>query len=277
MNKSKIKFSLLQFEGKKNLKNNAILIKKLLSKANNYKPDIICLPECSNIITADKLHLFEHAVTQKHCPVLDVCMNFAKKYKKFVSIGSLLLRKKNSSKLLNRSFFINRSGKILNYYDKIHLFDANINNKEVHCESKYFHKGNKVVCTNSPWGKIGLTICYDIRFPNLYRRLVKQGAKIILVPAAFTIPTGKDHWEILLRSRAIENSSFIIATGQCGKHHAGRTTYGHSMIIDPWGKIIAKSSFRPKIINAIIDINKINQARSKISSINYHKNYFDDE
>ena len=113
-------------------------------------------------------------------------------------------------KLLNRSFFINRSGKIVNYYDKIHLFDVNINNKEIHRESQSFHKGNKVVCINSPWGKIGLTICYDIRFPDLYRNLTKQGAKIILVPAAFTVPTGKDHWEILLRSRAIENTSFII-------------------------------------------------------------------
>lgn len=248
---------------------NANLIKKLLVKANKFNPDIICLPECANIMTADKSHLFKNSTLQKDCPVLLECIQFAKKYTRYISIGSLLLRKKNSYKLLNRSFFINRSGKIVNYYDKIHLFDVNINNKEIHRESQSFHKGNKVVCINSPWGKIGLTICYDIRFPDLYRNLTKQGAKIILVPAAFTVPTGKDHWEILLRSRAIENTSFIIGTGQCGKHHAGRTTYGYSMIINPWGKIIARGFSKPKIINAIIDMNDVKKARSRIPSI-YH-------
>jgi predicted amidohydrolase len=160
------------------------------------------------------------------------------------------------------------------YYDKIHLFDVDISRKEVHRESKSFHKGNKVAVVTTPWGKIGLTICYDIRFPNLYRNLVKQGVKIILVPAAFTVPTGKDHWEILLRSRAIENTSFIIATGQCGKHHARRATYGHSMIVNPWGKIIIKSSKKPKVINAIIDMCDIENVRSRMPSINHDLNRY---
>ena len=133
----------------------------------------------------------------------------------------------------------------------------------------FFHKGNKIISVNSPWGKIGLTICYDIRFPNLYRKLVKNGVKIILVPAAFTVPTGKAHWEILLRSRAIENTSFVIATAQCGSHHARRKTYGYSMIINPWGNIIIKGSSKPKIINAEIDMNDIRNVRNKIPSISY--------
>ena len=141
--------------------------------------------------------------------------------------------------------------------------------------SNIFDLNNKVAIVTSPWGKIGLTICYDIRFPNLYRNLVKQGVKIILVPAAFTVPTGKDHWEILLRSRAIENTSFIIATGQCGKHHARRATYGHSMIVNPWGKIIIKGSYKPKVINAIIDMRDIENVRSRMPSINHDlTNYY---
>ena len=269
MSHKKIRVSLLQIEGRETPILNASLIKKALIKAYKFNPDIICLPECANIMTANKSHLVKHATLQKDCPVLEECIQFAKKYNKFVSVGSLLLKKNNSSKLLNRSFFINHSGKIMAYYDKIHLFDVNINRKEVHRESKSFHKGNKVVIITSPWGKIGLTICYDIRFPNLYRNLVKQGVKIILVPAAFTVPTGKDHWEILLRSRAIENTSFIIATGQCGKHHARRATYGYSMIVNPWGKIIIKGSYKPKVINAIIDMRDIENVRSRMPSI-YH-------
>ena len=191
------------------------------------------------------------------------------KYNKFISVGSLLLKKNNSSKLLNRSFLINHSGKIMAHYDKIHLFDVNISKKEVHRESQSFQKGNKVSIATSPWGKIGLTICYDIRFPNLYRNLVKQGVKIILVPAAFTVPTGKDHWEILLRSRAIENTSFIIATAQCGKHHENRKTYGHSMIINPWGRIIKQTSSLPKILNSRINLQEIKLTRLRMPSI-YH-------
>ena len=175
----------------------------------------------------------------------------------------------HSNKLINRSFIIGVDGKIKKYYDKIHLFDVNINKKEIHRESLSFNKGKKIVCANSPWGKIGITICYDIRFPNLFTKLVKKGAKIILVPAAFTKPTGKDHWEILLRSRAIENTSFIIASGQCGKHHSGRETYGHSMIVNPWGKIIIKGDSDPAILNAIIDMNDIKKIRQKMPSIKH--------
>lgn len=263
----KIKLSLLQIQSKDNPDSNAILINKFLYETNKFNPDIICLPECSNILTGDTLHLLRHATLQKDCPVLEKCKQFSKKFKKFISIGSLLLRKKNSSKLLNRSFFINRSGKIINYYDKIHLFDVNINNREIHSESRFFHKGNKLVCINSPWGKIGLSICYDLRFPNLYRSLINRGAQIILVPSAFTVPTGKDHWEVLLRSRAIENSCFIIATAQCGKHHGSRKTYGHSLIVDPWGKILLQGSNKPGIFSSTLDLRLINSVRNRIPSI----------
>ena len=145
----------------------------------------------------------------------------------------------------------------------------NIKNIEEHQESKIFQKGNKIVIVNLPWGKFGLTICYDIRFPILYRNLVKSGCKFIIVPAAFTIPTGKAHWQTLLQARAIETSCYIIAAAQCGIHHGSRKTYGHSMVVDPWGKIVLKASTKPGIFSTTLDLELINSVRSKIPSILY--------
>lgn len=269
LNNKKLKISLIQIEGKATPKLNSILVNKNLSKSLKLNPDIIFTPECLNIITGDKAHLLKNVTTQENCPVLEECINFAKKYSKYISVGSLLLKKNNSKKLLNRSLFINNKGKIISYYDKIHLFDVRINKKEIHQESKNFDKGKNIVTINTPWGIIGMTICYDLRFPNLFRSLVKLGCKFIIVPSAFTIPTGKDHWEILLRARAIENTLYIIATGQCGKHHGLRKTYGHSLVVDPWGKLLVKGFNRPIILSSTLDLGKIEEVRNKLPSI-YH-------
>jgi len=266
-NKQKLKISLIQIEGKAKPKLNSILINKNLSKTLKFNPDIIFTPECLNIITGDKAHLLKNVTTQANCPVLKVCIDFAKKYSRYISVGSLLLRKNNSKKLLNRSFFINNKGRIISYYDKINLFDVKVNKQEIHQESKNFYKGNNIISVNTPWGMLGITICYDLRFPNLFRSLAKLGCKFIIVPAAFTIPTGKDHWEILLRARAIENSSYIIATGQCGKHHGSRKTYGHSLVVNPWGELLIKGSNKPTILHTTLDVKKINEVRNKIPSI----------
>jgi len=267
MNKKKLKVCLIQIEGKETPKLNSKLLKKYLIKSLKFTPDIIFTPECLNVITSNKNHLKRVVTTQNNCPVLNECKNFAKEHNIFVSVGSLLLKQNNSKKLLNRSFFINNKGKIISYYDKIHLFDVNINKKETHQESKIFKKGNKIVVVNSPWGKFGLTICYDIRFPLLYRKLVKLGCRFLLIPAAFTVPTGKAHWKILLQSRAIENTCYIIAAAQCGKHHGSRKTYGHSSIIDPWGQAILEASTKPGIFSKTLDLELINSVRLKIPSI----------
>lgn len=269
MSNNKLTISLIQMRGKKTPQLNANLIKKYLIQSLKYKPDIIFTPECSNIITGDKRYLLKFATTQENCPVLNECIQFAKSNNKFISIGSLLLKTKNSNKLINRSFFINNLGKIKCYYDKIHLFDVKINKKETHRESKTFNKGKKLSFITTPWGKFGLTICYDIRFPLLYRKLIKLGCKFIIIPAAFTVPTGKDHWEILMRSRAIENTCFIIGAAQCGNHHGSRKTYGHSLVVDPWGRILAKGSRNPEILSVALDLSIINSTRLQIPSI-YH-------
>ncbi len=193
--------------------------------------------------------------------------SFAASNKVSINIGSLLLKTKNGKKLVNRSFFINEDGKIKATYDKIHMFDVKINKHETYKESNSFSPGNKIVLCKINNIKLGFTICYDLRFPNLFRKIAKKGAQIILMPAAFTVPSGKAHWEVMLRSRAIENSLFVIGTDMCGTHHTNRKTYGHSMLVNPWGKIIAKATSRPKILNSKINLEEVEHARNKIPAI----------
>ena len=263
----KFKISQIQFQAKETPIQNAELLIKLFNKAKKYKPNLICTPECSNIITHDKKHLFQFATYQNDCPIIKEAKIFAKKNKVNINIGSLLLKIKGNIKLANRSILINKKGEIQSIYNKIHLFDVNINNRETHRESHSFIRGNKIVMDKIDGVNIGLTICYDLRFPNLYRKLAKKGAQIILIPAAFTVPTGKAHWETLIRARAIENSVFIVATNMCGTHHSDRKTYGHSILFDPWGTIENKCLEKTKILNTTIDLDQISKVRSKLPAI----------
>ena len=263
----KFKISQIQFQAKSTPYENGNLLVNYYRRSQKYKPDLICTPECSNIITHDKNHLLNFVTYQNDCPVLKKSIIFAKDNKVNINLGSLLLKVKGSKKLVNRSILINKYGKIQSTYDKINLFDVNINTIETHRESHTFIKGKKYILSKVNGVNIGLSICYDLRFPNLYRKLAKKGAKIILIPAAFTVPSGKAHWETLVRARAIENSVFIVATNMCGKHHSNRKTYGHSLLYDPWGIKENKSLSKPKIINTAIDLNKITKVRLKIPSI----------
>ena len=266
---NKLKISQIQFTASHLPNVNANILEKFFKKTSIFKPHLICTPECSNIITKEKKYLQLHAPYQNQCPVLKMAKNFAKKNKVNINLGSLLLKIKNKSKLVNRSFFIDDNGTIKKMYDKIHMFDVKINKREVHKESASFIAGNKIAHTKINKIKIGMTICYDLRFPSLYRKLAKTGSNVILVPAAFTRPTGKDHWHVLNRSRAIENNVFIIATGMCGTHHLNRKTYGHSLLVNPWGKIINAAKNDPKILNSIINIMEVKNTRKKIPSLNY--------
>ena len=266
---NKLKISQVQFQASHIPALNAKILEKSFNKTLKFKPHLICTPECSNMITNDKNYLITNAPYQNTCPVLKMAKDFAKKNKITINLGSLLLKIKNQRKLVNRSYFINNNGIVEKTYDKIHMFDVKINNKEKHQESFLFRAGNKITYTNINNLKIGMTICYDLRFPNLYRQLSKKDCSIILVPAAFTRPTGKDHWEILNRSRAIENNIFIVATGMCGNHHKKRKTYGYSLLVDPWGKIVNNTKNRPSILNSTINISEVKKIRKKIPSLKY--------
>ena len=263
----KIKISQIQFEAKSTPAENATLLKKYFDKTKKFDPDLICTPECSNIITNNIDYLKKNTTFEKDCPVINMVKLFAKENNVNINIGSLLLKVKNKKKLVNRSYLINNKGVIVKKYDKIHMFDVNISKKETHRESDTFEAGKNIGLLNINKINIGFTICYDLRFPNLFRKLAKRGAQIILMPAAFTVPSGKDHWEVMLRSRAIENSLFLVATGMCGNHHMNRKTYGHSLIVNPWGKVISKAKSKPKILNTNINLNEIEHARNKIPAI----------
>jgi len=263
----KLKISQIQFEAKSTPAENAKILKKFYERTKKFKPDLICTPECSNIITNDKNYLKEKTTYEFNCPILNMSKFYANENNVSINIGSLLLKEKNKKKLVNRSILINSKGKIIKRYDKIHMFDVNISNKETHRESNTFRAGKNIAILNLNNIKIGFTICYDLRFPNLFRRLAKKGSEVILMPAAFTVPSGKAHWEIMIRSRAIENSLFIIATNMCGTHHNNRKTYGHSMLVNPWGKIITKARSKSSILNTEINLDEVRNVRKKIPAI----------
>ena len=264
---NKFKISQIQFEAKDTPLENAFLLEKLFQKTLKFKPDLICTPECSNIITSDKKHLVKYATIQKDCPLIFEAKKFARLHNVNIHLGSLLLKIENRKKLVNRSLLINQNGKIKIIYDKIHLFDVNINTIETHRESDSFINGNDLIMSSVSGIKIGFTICYDLRFPMLYRNLTKKGAQIIMIPSAFTIPTGKAHWQTLVKARAIENSLFVVATNMCGTHHSGRKTYGHSLLFDPWGNKENAGFTKTKILNTEINLDKIVKVRKKIPSI----------
>ena len=193
---NKFKISQIQFQARALPNENAILLNKYFNKTLKFKPDLICTPECSNILTNDKKHLFNNTTFQSNCPLMKMSKIFAKENKININLGSLLLKIKGKKKLVNRSILINQYGKIQSIYDKINLFDVSINSYENHNESKIFIKGNKIKLSKIKGINIGHSICYDLRFPHLYRKLAKKGAQIILIPSAFTVPTGKAHWKL---------------------------------------------------------------------------------
>ena len=172
-----------------------------------------------------------------------------------------------NNRFVNRSILISKEGKISNYYDKINLFDVSLSKNENYYESKTYDAGEKLKLAKLPYGKLGMTICYDLRFPNLFKKLAKKGADFFSIPAAFTYTTGKSHWHSLIRARAIENGCFVFAPAQCGDHSNGRKTFGHSMIVDPWGEIISEAGECPSIIKAQINLELINASRNRIPSM----------
>ena len=250
------------------IKNNLERTEKLIKKAVNQKANLIITPEVSSKFSLNKKKLLEVATTMKNDSYLLGIKKLAKKYKKWILIGSLII--KDKKKLLNRSVLINSKGKIKTFYDKIHMYDAKLSKYEKYFESKTFRAGKNIKVVKLPWGKLGLSICYDLRFPNMYRKMSKQGAIFLSIPSAFTETTGKRHWHTLLKARAIENFSYVFAPGQAGKHCNGRKTYGHSMIVSPDGKILKELGKREGVITSTIDPKIPLKLRKTIPSV-----YFD--
>ena len=249
------------------IKDNLKRSEKLIKKAVSQKANLIITPEVSSKFSLNKKKLLQVATTMNKDSYLLGIKRLAKKYKKWILIGSLIIR--NKKKLLNRSVLIDDKGKIKIFYDKIHMYDAKLSKSEKYFESKTFKAGKNIKVVKLPWGKLGLSICYDLRFPNMYRKMSKKGAIFLSIPSAFTETTGKRHWHTLLKARAIENFSYVFAPGQGGKHCNGRKTYGHSMIVSPDGKILKELGKREGVITTSIDPKKPLELRKTIPSIHY--------
>jgi deaminated glutathione amidase len=226
----------------------------------------VLTPEMTNIMEAKRERLFAAIVEEEIDPTLAALREAARKHQIYIHIGSLAV-KASPDKAANRSFLIDPRGEVVARYDKIHMFDVDLANGESYRESRSYRAGELAVVTDLPWGRLGVTVCYDLRFPALYRALAEAGASFFSIPSAFTRQTGEAHWQVLMRARAIENGCFVFAAAQGGKHESGRETFGHSLIVDPWGQILAEGGTEPGVILADIDPAQIAVARSRIPSL----------
>ncbi len=241
--------------------------------------DFVLLPETVNIMEPRNKRLFEKIAPEEDDDCLKAFRALAQETSIWLLAGSLVVKDSapppegERAKAVNRSFLIDPQGDIAARYDKIHMFDVDLGDGETYRESKTYEPGTKAVSADLPWGRLGMTVCYDLRFPHLYRALAQGGAEFVSIPSAFTRPTGIAHWHVLMRARAIENGCFIFAPAQCGEHEGGRKTYGHSLIIDPWGEVLADGGFDTGFVSAEIDPVQAAKARAKIPSLDHDRDF----
>lgn len=247
----------------------------MIDRAASDGAKLICLPEAATFLAANRAALADEAEPAGESLVLDRLCGRAASLGVSLSVGSMFFRG-DDGRHVNRHLLIGPDGGVQAEYDKIHMFDANVGDGKSYRESKYFAPGDRMVMTETHGIQTGLTICYDLRFPHLFRRLAQAGAEILTIPAAFTFNSGKAHWHVLLRARAIETGCFVIAAAQCGTHADGRRTYGHALIVAPWGEIIAEASTdddnaaagaNDGIIHASLDPTAVAKARTAIPSL----------
>ena len=250
---------------------NAAALAQAVAQAAAGGAEILFTPEMSGLLDRDADRAAKVLREEGEDEVLSAVRDVAKKHSIWVHLGSLAVLV-DDGKVANRSFVIDREGNVRATYDKIHLFDVDLPTGESWRESNVYSPGKGVVLVNgTPIGKLGLTICYDLRFPGLFARLAESDADVIAVPAAFTVPTGKAHWHVLLRARAIEAGLFVVAAAQVGHHDDGRNTFGHSLVIDPWGEIILDMGEDKGVGFADIDLKRISEVRSRIPALNHRR------
>jgi deaminated glutathione amidase len=244
----------------------------LIREAKSAGADYVLTPEMTNILESSRESLFAAIVPEEKDPSLAAFRTLARELGLYLHIGSLAIEVL-PEKAMNRSFLIDPKGEIVARYDKIHMFDVDLAGGESYRESHSYRPGELAVAADLPWGRIGLTICYDLRFPALYRALAEAGASFIAIPAAFTQQTGEAHWHILTRARAIENGCFIFAAAQGGRHEHGRETFGHTIVVDPWGRVIAEGGSEPGVIMADIDPSLVATVRARIPSLQHGRRF----
>jgi predicted amidohydrolase len=270
-----LKVACIQLTSSADMLDNITLIEGLVARAAGQGAKLIATPENSFLIenSVEKSNSQKVFYTQNEHPAIKASANMALTHKVWLLIGSVFVSADGVKKNYNRSLLFNPQGEIVGQYDKIHLFDVEVGDGQTYIESAKIIAGNEAVLATTPWGKIGMTVCYDLRFPQLYRMLAKAGANIITVPAAFTEVTGEAHWHVLLRARAIETGCFVIAPAQTGTHAGGRKTYGHSLIINPWGEVIADGGTASGVIIADLDLSEVEKTRAKLPSLQHDREF----
>lgn len=271
---SQIRVACVQMRSGTDVAENIAAASSLIREAASGGAQLIATPEMTTLLDRKPGASWEKSTTEEADPGLEAFRALAKELDITLLIGSLAIRategnKGEGGKCANRSVLIGPDGGVIAKYDKIHMFDVQLNAGNIYRESDSYAAGGSAVLADLPAGRLGMTVCYDVRFPDLFRQLAVAGAKVIAVPAAFTKITGEAHWHILLRSRAIETGCYIIAPAQGGKHQDGRETYGHSLIIDPWGEILAEAGTEPGVVAATLDLAKVDEVRGKIPSLRH--------
>jgi predicted amidohydrolase len=231
---------------------------------------LVVLPEYVAFLHASGGAMRSQALPEADDPALPQFRQLAREHGIFILVGSLALAREDG-KLANRSFMISDEGEIIARYDKLHMFDATLPGGRVIQESSAYEPGNRAVVARTPWAQVGMSVCYDLRFPVLYRALSQAGAEVLVVPSAFTKATGTLHWKALLQARAIENGAYVVAAATCGSHPGGHQTFGHAMIIDPNGQVLAEAGDAPEVICATIDIDAVAAARQRIPSLTHDR------
>jgi len=247
---------------------NAAAIADMAARAKADGADMLFTPEMAGYLDRDRKRAAATLHSEGDDPVLAAVREAAAKQGLWVHLGSTPLKDERSDgRWANRSFMIDDSGDIRARYDKIHLFDVDLATGESWRESSVYGPGERIVAVDTPWARMGMSVCYDMRFPDLYRALTNAGATVLLMPAAFTVPTGKAHWHILLRARAIEAGCFVVAAAQTGCHADGRETYGHSLVVDPWGDIVLDMGEPAGLALAEIDLSRVEDVRGRVPAL----------
>ncbi len=269
---SNLKVACIQTNSKADPNINIREVSSLIRAARSNGAELITTPEVVGMLEPNREKALNKAQPENYHGVLREFRALSRDLAIWLLIGSISIKLSNG-KLANRSFLINPDGQIIARYTKIHMFDVEVNDGSIYRESATYQPGTSACLARTPWGLVGLTVCYDIRFPALYRDLAKAGAKIIFIPSAFTEVTGEAHWHILQRARAIENGCFIVSAAQTGMHEQNRKTFGHSIIVDPWGNILADADKDVGFITADLDLNLVDEVRKKIPSLTHDREY----
>ncbi len=257
----------VQMRASTRVADNIEAVRALVQEAAAGGARYVQTPEMTNILQPDRPKFFEAIGDEADDPMLAAMREEARALGVWLHLGSLAVRQ-SEKRAANRAFLIDPQGQVVARYDKIHMFDVDLGQGRSYRESEAYQPGETAVLAPTDFGALGLTICYDLRFPALHRALAEAGAQIIAIPSSFTVPTGQAHWHTLMRARAIENGVFVIAAAQGGKHECGRDTYGHSLIVNPWGEIIAEADHdEPGVILAEIDLAAVDKARASIPSL----------